>query len=109
MKETDLYSDLIQFVLNPSDYYSLKGVTKPHVFEARGIYLHTTDNLQIMDFTTGLSGCNLGHNHPDVLSAVGRLMEIYSRSAGYFDYSKIIFQLRDTVTELLPLDFLLSI
>ena len=47
-----------------------------------------------MDFTAGINGINLGHNHPKVLSAVVNQMEKYSRSAGNFDNSKTIYQLR---------------
>ena len=101
MNEFDVYSDLINFVVDPMAYENLRGEAKYRVCQASGLYLHTTNNLQIMDFTTGLSGINLGHNHPSVLSAVTKQMETYSQSAGNFDNTRTIFQLRKSFSKLL--------
>ncbi len=103
MKESVSYSDLIQFGVDPLAPDNLKEGTKFLIYQASGIYLHTTSNLQIMDFSAGINGINLGHNHPKVLSAAVNQMEKYSRSAGYFDNSKTIYQLRKSLSGLLPL------
>ncbi|MBU4446910.1 aminotransferase class III-fold pyridoxal phosphate-dependent enzyme [bacterium] len=103
MKESVGYSDLIQFGIDPLAPDSSKEGTKFRIYQASGVYLHTTNNLQIMDFTAGKNGNNLGHNHPKVLSAAVNQMEKYSRSAGNFDNSKTIYQLRKSLSGLLPL------
>jgi 4-aminobutyrate aminotransferase len=55
-----------------------------------------------MDFTAGINGNNLGHNHPRVISAAKNQMENYARSAGYFDNSKTLYHLRKSLSEFLP-------
>jgi 4-aminobutyrate aminotransferase-like enzyme len=58
--------------------------------------------MQIMDFTAGLNGYNLGQNHPGVLTAVANQMEKYARSGGYFDNTNTIFQLKRLLSGILP-------
>lgn len=102
MKESASYSDLIQFGVDPLAPDNLKEGTKFQINQATGVYLHTTNNLRIMDFTAGINGNNLGHNHPRVLFAAVNQMEKYSRSAGNFDNSKTIYQLKKSLSGLLP-------
>ena len=87
MKEYVGYSDLIQFGVDPLAPENWKEGTKFRIYQATGVYLHTINNLQIMDFTAGINGNNLGHNHPRVLSAAVNQMEnnSYPNSSAVWD------------------------
>ena len=66
---------------------------KLKICQATGVNLYFANNARIMDFTAGMRGINLGHNHPKVLSSVAKQMEEYARSAGFFNSHKLINQL----------------
>jgi len=92
MKEYVSYPDFLRFIDPSSLYLSQEGMKLP-VCQSTGINLYLANDSQIMDFTTGMRGINIGHNHPKVLSAVAKQMEEYARSAGFFNSHKPIYQL----------------
>ena len=101
MKEDVSYPELIRFAIDPLAPYVPTEGTKFQVCQAMGINLYTANNLQIMDFTAGMNGINLGHNHPKVLSAVANQMVKYARSAGNFNNSTTIHQLWEYFSSIL--------
>jgi 4-aminobutyrate aminotransferase-like enzyme len=102
MKESTGFSDLIRSTSLPLDLDRSAVGAKYHGRNAGGIYLYTDDHSQIMDFTLGLTGHNLGYNHPKVLNAAVCQMEMYARSGGFFDNSRTIFQLKNSLAGNLP-------
>jgi adenosylmethionine-8-amino-7-oxononanoate aminotransferase len=87
------YPDLLKIAVDPSSFHLSKKGVKLEIWQTAGINLFLANNLQIMDFTAGMRGINLGHNHPKVLSAVAKQMEEYARSVGFFNSHKLINQL----------------
>ncbi len=85
--------DLLRFAVDPSSLYSSQKGMKLKICQTKGVNLYLANNARIMDFTAGVRGINLGHNHPKVLSAVAKQMEEYARSAGFFNCHKLINQL----------------
>jgi 4-aminobutyrate aminotransferase len=61
--------------------------------QTTGLNLDLANNPRIMDFTAGIRGINLGHNHPKVMSAVAKQMEEYARSVGLINGDNPIKQL----------------
>jgi len=56
-------------------FYRYLGQTSPaplaiEIEKARGVYLYTPDGRKILDFISGISVSNLGHNHPAIVKAV---------------------------------------
>jgi 4-aminobutyrate aminotransferase-like enzyme len=93
MTEYVSYPDLLRFAVDPSSLYSSQKSMKLKICQTTGVNLYLANNARIMDFTAGMRGINLGHNHPKVLSAVAKQMEEYARSAGFFNSHKLINQL----------------
>jgi 4-aminobutyrate aminotransferase len=93
MTEYLSYPDLLRLAIDPSSLYSSKKGMKLDVCQTTGVNLCLANNTRIMDFTAGMRGINLGHNHPEVLSAVAKQMLEYARSAGFFNNHKPINQL----------------
>ena len=102
MKESTSFSDLIRFTSRPLDHDHLAIGAEYHFRNAGGIYLYTNNHSQIMDFSVGLTGHNLGYNHPKVMAAVACQMERYARSGGFFDNSQTIFKLKNSLAGNLP-------
>jgi len=91
------YPDLLKIAVDPSSPYLSKKGMKLEICQTAGVNLFLANNLQIMDFTAGIRGINLGHNHPKVLSAVAKQMEEYARSVGFFNSHKLINQLWESI------------
>jgi 4-aminobutyrate aminotransferase len=102
MSEAISYSDLIRFVSDPSALvYSREGFKVP-VRRAGGIYLYTTNDLRVMDFTAGFNGINIGHNHPRVLDAAVRQIREQAGRAGRIDNNNLMLQLKTVLSGTLP-------
>lgn len=44
--------------------------TKKIIVSAKGVYLYTSDNGRILDFTSGQMSCLVGHGHPEVAKVI---------------------------------------
>lgn len=53
---------------------------------AEGIYLYGTDGRRYIDMVSGVSVCNLGHNHPKIVEAVKAQAEKYMHLMVYGEY-----------------------
>src|SRR6186713_2737983 len=56
-------------------FYRHLGQTSPaplaiEIEKASGVYLHGHDGKKVLDFISGISVSNLGHNHPHIVKAV---------------------------------------
>ena len=51
------------------------GFGKTTVDHAEGMYLYTSDDRKILDFTGGIGVLSHGHNHPDILAARRKFQE----------------------------------
>ena len=61
-----------QKVLSPvSSRATTLGVT-----EGKGSYVFTEDGRKILDFASGVAVCNIGHNHPKVVSAAKKQIDL---------------------------------
>lgn len=60
-KTTELYQQFVMHNYAPSDTVFVRGLGA-HLWDARG--------RKYLDFTSGISVCNLGHCHPDVTQAI---------------------------------------
>ena len=52
----------------------------PYLIEiekAEGIYLYAPDGKQYIDLVSGVSVCNMGHSHPEILAAVHQQVDSY--------------------------------
>lgn len=50
-------------------------VTDLGIVKGRGCYLYTDDGRKILDFSSGIGVCNLGHNYPSVVEAAKEQMD----------------------------------
>lgn len=60
--------------------YLAQTSNSPYLIEiekAEGIYLYGPDGKQYVDLVSGVSVCNMGHSHPDVLNAVRKQLDQY--------------------------------
>jgi len=65
--------------------------TTPHplgleVDYARGSYIYTTDGKAHLDFVAGVSACNLGHCHPEIVKAIQDQAERFLHVMVYGEY-----------------------
>jgi len=102
MKELASNSDLIREIPDPHTLERFRGGANNKFGQAGGIYLYSSDNTQIMDFSAGLTGHNLGYNHPRLINSVASQMEQYARSGGYFDNTGTLFQLKNSLSGKYP-------
>jgi 4-aminobutyrate aminotransferase-like enzyme len=102
MSETISYSELIQFVSDPSALVYLREGFKVPVRRAGGVYLYTTNDLRVMDFTAGINGINIGHNHPRVLGAAVRQIREQAGRAGRINNDNLMLQLKAVLSGTLP-------
>jgi acetylornithine aminotransferase len=65
--------------------------TTPHplgleIDYAKGSYIYTTDGKAHLDFVAGVSACNLGHCHPEIVNAIKKQTERYLHVMVYGEY-----------------------
>lgn len=82
--------------------------TTPHplgleVDYAQGSYIYTTDGEAHLDFVAGVSACNLGHCHPEVVKAIKDQTERYLHVMVYGEYIlKPALEVSQKLAEFLP-------
>ena len=82
--------------------------TTPHplgleVDKAYGSYIYTTDGKAHLDFVAGVSACNLGHCHPEIVKAIQEQVERYMHVMVYGEYVlKPALKLSEKLAEVLP-------
>lgn len=82
--------------------------TTPHplgleIDYAFGSYIYTTDGQAHLDFVAGVSACNLGHCHPDIVKAIKDQAERYLHVMVYGEYIlKPALDVSKKLAELLP-------
>ena len=82
--------------------------TTPHplgleVDYARGSYIYTTDAEAHLDFVAGVSACNLGHCHPEIVKAIQDQAERYLHVMVYGEYVlKPALEVSQKLAEFLP-------
>lgn len=82
--------------------------TTPHplgleVDYARGSYIYTTDGEAHLDFVAGVSACNLGHCHPEIVKAIQDQAERYLHVMVYGEYIlKPALEVSQKLAEFLP-------
>jgi len=73
------------------------------IVKAQGIYLYDVQNTSYIDFISGISVSNVGHCHPNVVSAIQRQAETYMHLMVYGEYVQAPqIQLAKALTDLLP-------
>lgn len=73
------------------------------IVKAQGIYLYDAQNTSYIDFISGISVSNVGHCHPNVVSAIQRQAETYMHLMVYGEYVQAPqIQLAKALTDLLP-------
>ncbi len=82
--------------------------TTPHplgleISHAKGSYIYTADGKAHLDFVAGVSACNLGHCHPEIVKSVQEQAEQYLHVMVYGEYIlKPALELSQKLAELLP-------
>lgn len=82
--------------------------TTPHplgleVKSAKGSYIYTTDGQAHLDFVAGVSACNLGHSHPEIVKAIKTQAEQYLHVMVYGEYVlKPALEVSQKLAQLLP-------
>ena len=70
---------------------------------AKGSYIYTTDGQAHLDFVAGVSACNLGHCHPEIVKAIQDQAERYLHVMVYGEYVlKPALDVSQKLAELLP-------
>jgi len=82
--------------------------TTPHplaleIDYAKGSYIYTKDGKAHLDFVAGVSACNLGHSHPEIVEAVKTQAEKYMHVMVYGEYIlEPALKVTQQLAELLP-------
>jgi acetylornithine aminotransferase len=82
--------------------------TTPHplgleISHARGSYIYTTDGKAHLDFVAGVSACNIGHCHPEIVESIQHQAEQYLHVMVYGEYVlKPALELSQKLALLLP-------
>jgi len=90
------------------DFQKYQAQTTPHplgleIDYARGSYIYTTDGEAHLDFVAGVSACNLGHCHPEIVEAIKDQAERYLHVMVYGEYVlKPALEVSKKLAELLP-------
>jgi len=72
------------------------------VERAEGVYFYGSDGRRYLDFVSGMATCNIGHNHPKVVEAARRQMELLIHGpVGMVAYEAIL-RLADELGDILP-------
>jgi acetylornithine aminotransferase len=92
--------------------------TTPHplgleIDHAKGSYIYTKDGQAHLDFVAGVSACNLGHCHPEVVEAIKSQTERYLHVMVYGEYIlepalKVTQQLAEHLPEPLEQTYLVN-
>ena len=53
-----------------------------HIVKAEGNYLHDAEGNKYLDLIGGISVCNIGHSHPEVIAAVKKQADEYLHVIG---------------------------
>jgi acetylornithine aminotransferase len=89
-------------------FQTYQAQTTPHplgleVDYARGSYIHTKDGKAHLDFVAGVSACNLGHCHPEIVKAIQTQAERYLHVMVYGEYIlEPALKVSQKLAELLP-------
>lgn len=75
------------------DFHKYQAQTTPHplgmeISYAKGSYIYDTDNNPYLDFVAGVSACSLGHQHPVVVSAIKKQLDLYLHVMVYGEYAQ---------------------
>ena len=75
------------------DFHKYQAQTTPHplgmeISYAKGSYIYDTDNNPYLDFVAGVSACSLGHQHPAVVSAIKKQLDLYLHVMVYGEYAQ---------------------
>lgn len=89
-------------------FYKHIGQTSPtpiglEIEKAEGIYLYGTDGKRYIDLVSGVSVCNLGHNHPQIIQAIKSQVDKYMHLMVYGEYieaPQVLYAKK--LTDLLP-------
>lgn len=89
-------------------FYKHVGQTSPapiglEIEKAEGIYLYGTDGKRYIDLVSGVSVCNLGHNHPKITQAIKSQVDKYMHLMVYGEYieaPQVLYAKK--LTDLLP-------
>jgi len=90
------------------DFQKYQAQTTPQplgleVKSAQGSYIYTTDGKAHLDFVAGVSACNLGHSHPEIVKAIKTQAEQYLHVMVYGEYVlKPALEVSKTLARLLP-------
>jgi 4-aminobutyrate aminotransferase len=64
--------------------------TEIHAVKAEGIWITDADGQRWADFACGISVTNLGHNHPTVVAAAHRQLDLFIHSGAIVRYDSIV-------------------
>ncbi|MGX1023789.1 aspartate aminotransferase family protein [Psychroflexus sp. MBR-150] len=90
------------------EFQKYQAQTTPHplgleVKSAKGSYIFTTDGKAHLDFVAGVSACNLGHCHPEIVEAIKTQAEQYLHVMVYGEYVlKPALDVSKTLARILP-------
>lgn len=68
-----IIQDTLDYTL--TSWSKQRGINPPVIEKAEGVYIYTSDGKKILDFSSQLICCNIGHGHPRVAQAVQRQMQ----------------------------------
>lgn len=105
-KVQELYRDYVS--RSQADLIGSFGFGRAVAVRSEGMYIHTSDGRQILDFTGGIGVLNHGHNHPRILAARieyerQKRMEVHKNFL-----SQYIAGLSHNIAQLLPEDLDIS-
>lgn len=89
-------------------FQTYQAQTTPHplgleIDYAKGSYIYTTDGKAHLDFVAGVSACNLGHCHPEIVKAIQKQAERYLHVMVYGEYIlEPALKVAEQLAELLP-------
>lgn len=89
-------------------FQTYQAQTTPHplgleIDYAKGSYIYTTDGKAHLDFVAGVSACNLGHCHPEIVKAIQTQAERYLHVMVYGEYIlEPALKLSEELAEFLP-------
>ena len=78
----------------------VKRATTMGVTKGEGCYLWSEDGRKILDFASGVAGCNLGHNHPKVVEAAEKQMKELIHGGHNVVYYESYVRLAERLVEL---------
>jgi putrescine aminotransferase len=87
-----------------TELIGLFGFGQTTATRSEGMYIHTSDNRKILDFTGGIGVLNHGHNHPRILAARKKYQELEKMEVHKNFLSPFVAGLSHNIAQLLPED-----